>query len=99
MLTMTQLSVEITDIAFPTNYGVAKKDGRVVFVPGGVPGDIVRISIAREAKGYAYGSIDAVERASPFRTDPACPHFGVCGGCTLQELDYKRQLGLKENYL
>lgn len=96
---MTQLSVEITDIAFPNNYGVAKKDGRVIFVPGGVLGDIVCIKIMKENKGYAYGSIDAVERPSPFRMDPACPHFGVCGGCTLQDLTYGKQLELKENYL
>ncbi|HNS14190.1 MAG TPA: 23S rRNA (uracil(1939)-C(5))-methyltransferase RlmD, partial [Syntrophorhabdaceae bacterium] len=96
---MTHVSVEITDVAFPNNYGVAKKDGRVIFVPGGVPGDIVRISIAREAKGYAYGAIDSIEKPSPFRTDPACPHFGICGGCTLQDLAYGKQLELKENYL
>ena len=96
---MTQLSVEIIDIAFPNNYGVAKKDGRVIFVPGGVFGDIVRIRIAKESKGFAYGAIEAVERPSPFRTEPLCPHFGVCGGCTLQDLDYGKQLELKERYL
>jgi len=96
---MTQLSVEITDIAFPNNYGVAKKDGRVIFVPGGVAGDVVRIAIAKENKGYAYGAIEAIEKHSPFRTDPVCPHFGVCGGCTLQDLDYEKQCELKTNYL
>jgi len=96
---MTHLSVEITDIAFPNNYGVAKKDGRVIFVPGGVVGDVVRITIVKEKKGYAYGAIGAVERPSPFRTDPACPHFGACGGCTLQDLAYEKQLELKANYL
>jgi len=96
---MTQLSVEIIDIAFPNNYGVAKKDGRVIFVPGGVFGDIVRIRIAKESKGFAYGAIEAVEGPSPFRTDPVCRHFGVCGGCTLQDLAYGKQLELKENYL
>ncbi|OPY74664.1 MAG: 23S rRNA (uracil-C(5))-methyltransferase RlmCD [Syntrophorhabdus sp. PtaU1.Bin058] len=96
---MTQLSAEIIDIAFPNNYGVAKKDGRVIFVPGGVFGDIVRIKILKESKGYAYGAIEAVERPSPFRTKPLCPHFGVCGGCTLQDLDYEKQLELKERYL
>lgn len=96
---MTHLSVEITDIAFPNNYGVAKKDGRVIFVPGGVVGDVVRITIVKEKKGYAYGAIGAVEQPSPFRADPACPHFGACGGCTLQDLAYEKQLELKANYL
>ncbi len=96
---MTHVSVEITDIAFPNNYGVAKKDGRVIFVPGGVAGDVVRIAIAKENKGYAYGAIEAIEKPSPFRTDPVCPHFGVCGGCTLQDLAYEKQLELKANYL
>lgn len=93
------VSVEITDIAFPNDYGVAKKDGKVIFVPGGVVGDIACIVIAKEGKGYAYGLIEAIKEPSPFRTAPACPHFGACGGCTLQNLAYEKQLELKANYL
>jgi len=92
-------TVDIVDIALPNDYGVARRDGLVIFVPGAVIGDRVRIRISRPGKRFAYGEIIGIETPSPFRTKPACPNFGPCGGCTLQHLAYEKQIALKENYL
>ena len=91
--------VDVIDVALPNNYGVAKEEGRVIFVPDAVAGDRVRIKIQKEQKKLTYGSIEEVVTPSPFRTEPECPHFGPCGGCTFQNVVYEKQLLIKENYL
>ena len=92
-------SISIHDIAFPNNYGVGKIDGYVLFVPGALPGDRVKVEITHRGKRFGYGKIVSIEEPSRFRVGPGCPHFGLCGGCTLQNLDYNHQLTIKENYL
>lgn len=93
------ITVEITDMAFPDGYGVAKHEGLVIFVPDCVPGDIVEIRIVKNNKKFAYGELLKIEAPSPFRVTPACPHSDICGGCTMQNLSYEKQLQVKENYL
>jgi 23S rRNA (uracil1939-C5)-methyltransferase len=92
-------SLEILDIAFPQGFGVAKWGDFVCFVPGALPGDIVRVKLARQNKRFGFAQIIAIEQESPFRVAPACPHAGVCGGCVFQGLLYEKQLELKHNYL
>ena len=91
--------VDIVDIAFPNNYGVGKIDGYVLFVPGALPGDLVNVEITNKGKRFGYGKIVSIEEPSSFRVEPFCPYFGLCGGCTLQNLTYVHQLVIKENYL
>jgi tRNA/tmRNA/rRNA uracil-C5-methylase (TrmA/RlmC/RlmD family) len=91
--------IEIVDIAFPNNYGVGKIDGYVLFVPGAIPQDKIRVNVVDRGKRFGYGKIVSIEEPSPFRVEPFCPHFGLCGGCTLQHLAYNHQLIIKENYL
>lgn len=93
------ITTEIIDIALPNNYGVAKAEGLVVFVPEAIVGDRVAIRILRKNKKVSYGEIVEIIAPSPFRVMPQCPHFGSCGGCTFQNLAYEKQLELKENYL
>jgi 23S rRNA (uracil1939-C5)-methyltransferase len=95
----SELSLEIRDIAFPQGHGVARKGDFVCFVPGALPGDIVRAKMARQNKRFGFAQIVAIERESPFRVVPACPHTGVCGGCLFQGLLYEKQLELKQDYL
>lgn len=95
----TECALEITDIALPDSFGVGKRDNLVIFVPGAVTGDKVRVRIAKPGKRFAFGQIVEIETASPFRTTPLCQHFGVCGGCSLQNVIYEKQLEIKENYL
>jgi len=91
---------DITDIAFPNDWGVGTlESGVVVFVPRAVPGDRVRVRIVRAKKKLRFGRIIRIEEQSPFRTEAPCPHFEVCGGCAFQNLAYPKQLELKEHYL
>ncbi|MFZ2054068.1 MAG: 23S rRNA (uracil(1939)-C(5))-methyltransferase RlmD [Candidatus Aminicenantales bacterium] len=91
--------VSITDIALPHDWGVGKINGMVTFVPGAVVGDKVRVIAFKEKRRHRFGRIVKLESASPFRVEPACPHFGTCGGCAFQNLAYAKQLEIKESYL
>ena len=94
-----EYSAEISDIALPSGLGVARLNDLVVFVPGAVPGDRVRLRVVRLDKRFAYGELVAIEEESPMRERARCPHFGRCGGCDLQALSYGAQLKVKENHL
>src|SRR5512137_2952721 len=92
-------TIHIHDIAFPNNYGVGKIDGYVLFVPGELPEDRINVEVIDQGKQFGYGKLVSIEESSPFRVEPFCPHFCLCGGCTLQNLTYDHQLIIKENYL
>ena len=88
------LSVTIDDLAYGGE-GVGRADGYVVFVPGGVPGDTVRVRLTQARARFGRGTIESIERPSPDRVEAPCPYFGHCGGCRLQHLRYEAQLSLK----
>ena len=92
----TELELDIESLAFG-GQGVARLDDLVVFVPQTIPGQKVIASVARNKKTYIEARLVKVLRQSPFYVDPACAHFGACGGCSLQHLDYRQQLKAKEN--
>ena len=75
---------------------VAKQDGLTIFVPFAVPGDIVDVEVYKRKHGYAEANLLAVRTPSPDRVVPPCGHFGVCGGCKWQMLDYSKQLAYKQ---
>lgn len=75
---------------------VARVDGLVVFVPFVVPGDIVDIQLYRKKKNYAEGRAVRLHQQSPLRVKQVCPHFGVCGGCKWQTMNYSAQLEAKQ---
>jgi 23S rRNA (uracil1939-C5)-methyltransferase len=63
-------------------------DGRVAFVPGALPGELVRASLAEDRGDYVRLSLGSVVEPSPSRVQPACPSVAEgCGGCTLQHLE------------
>ena len=70
-------------------------DGKVVFVHRTAPGDRARVRVRSAPKRWARGELVAVLRPGPDRSAPACALYGSCGGCTLQHLDYARQLEAK----
>jgi 23S rRNA (uracil1939-C5)-methyltransferase len=76
--------------------GVGRIDGKVVFVPGTVPGDTVEVALDQEKKGYATGHVVSLVTASPDRREPPCPYVQRCGGCPWQHLTYEAQLRAKE---
>ena len=76
---------------------VAKVNGLVVFVPFVVPGDVVDIQLIKKKKSYAEGRAVRFHHYSEARVEPRCPHFGVCGGCKWQTLNYAAQLNAKQH--
>ncbi|HTG12928.1 MAG TPA: TRAM domain-containing protein, partial [Candidatus Eisenbacteria bacterium] len=88
------LSLTIDDLAFGGE-GVGRADGYVVFVPGGLPGDRLRVRLVQVRSRFGRGIIDAIEEPSPQRVDAPCPYFGRCGGCRLQHMAYPAQLAFK----
>ncbi len=74
---------------------VARHNGLVVFVPGVVPGDTVRVRIEKVRRNFVEGVVATILSPSPFRTSPPCPYFGDCGGCTWQHVQYQAQLEMK----
>lgn len=75
---------------------VGKHNGMAVFVKNAVPGDVVDIQIVKKKKNYAEGRAVVFHSYSPDRVKPECIHFGLCGGCTRQDLDYAKQLAFKQ---
>lgn len=67
--------------------GVGRLDGKVHFVEGAIPGDVVEVEVIREKRSWARARAVSVVEASPDRRDAPCPHAGRCGGCDLQHAD------------
>lgn len=68
----------------------------VVFVPFCVPGDVVDVQIIKKKHSYCEGRVERFVKLSDVRTEPACEHFGICGGCKWQNLPYEEQLKAKQ---
>jgi len=79
--------------------GVTHIDGKAVFVEGALPGEKVRLRIQRRYPRYDIATLVEVITPSPDRREPPCPHFGVCGGCSLQHLDSAAQIRAKQTVL
>jgi 23S rRNA (uracil1939-C5)-methyltransferase len=70
-------------------------DGKVIFIPNVVPGDVVQT--LKKRKAYYEGKAVKFHELSEYRVDPICEHFGVCGGCKWQNMKYSQQLAFKQN--
>ena len=79
--------------------GVGRADGKVIFVEGGLAGETVLYSSRRRKASYEIAELVEVLRESPMRVVPRCPHFGVCGGCSMQHLDESAQVAVKQRVL
>lgn len=87
--------VLITDVG-AEGMAVARIDGMVLFVPFVVPGDIADIKLIKKKKNYAEGRAVNIKHYSDKRAELMCPHFGTCGGCRWQNLQYRYQLEAKQ---
>ncbi|MEI9917539.1 MAG: 23S rRNA (uracil(1939)-C(5))-methyltransferase RlmD [Bacteroidota bacterium] len=74
---------------------VARVDGQVIFIDGGAPGDTVDVSLTKIKKQFLEGRVVKIVSLSPSRTTPFCIHFGTCGGCSWQHIEYTSQLDYK----
>ena len=79
--------------------GVARIEGKAVFVEGALPTERVRIQTLKRKPSYELARVVSIERASASRVSPRCPHFGVCGGCSLQHASAELQVAAKQRVL
>lgn len=75
---------------------LARVDGKVVFIEGAVPGDVVDVQLSKNKADWAEGHTIHIHSLSSDRVTPFCAHFGVCGGCQWQMLPYEKQLFYKQ---
>ena len=78
---------------------MARVDGKVAFIPHSVTGDKAQVEIIKEKKNYLTGRLTRLIEPSPWRVDPSCPYFGLCGGCQWQHIDYSIHGELKKEIL
>lgn len=88
-------NLSIIDIA-EEGKGVGKADEMVFFVDKAVPGDVVDVRITKKKKNFAEAVIEQLHQKSEYRTEPFCSHFGTCGGCKWQHMQYHAQLQFKQ---
>jgi 23S rRNA (uracil1939-C5)-methyltransferase len=86
----------LTDVAHG-GAAVGRHEGKVIFVPYGMPDETVRIEIAQDKGRFAHARLLEVLSASSQRVQPPCPYFGACGGCHWQHMVYEAQLAYKRS--
>ena len=91
---MRIVDLRIEDVAFGGK-GVAREQGKAVFVPYTIEGEIVSAEIMREKKQFAEAELVEVKESSQHRVEPQCPYFGRCGGCAYHHISYEHQLAIK----
>ena len=91
---MRTVDLKIEDVAFGGK-GVARENGKAVFIPFTIDGESVSAKITREKKQFAEAELVDLRETSSHRVEPPCPYFGQCGGCAYQHIDYAHQLAIK----
>jgi 23S rRNA (uracil1939-C5)-methyltransferase len=89
---------EIIDLAHDGR-GIARINNKVTFIAGALPGERVRFHLTRQGRHTDEGEVGFIEQESKDRVTPRCPHFGVCGGCTLQHLSTAAQVVFKQKQM
>jgi 23S rRNA (uracil1939-C5)-methyltransferase len=79
--------------------GIARLDGKTIFVDGALPGERVEFASFRKKPKYELAHLVGIQKASNLRVEPRCPHFGVCGGCAMQHLEPSAQVAVKQRVL
>jgi len=79
--------------------GIARLNGKAIFVEGALPGEWVEYASYRRKAKYEQAHLVRVIKPAPARVEPRCPHYGVCGGCAMQHLDAGAQVSIKQRIL
>jgi 23S rRNA (uracil1939-C5)-methyltransferase len=95
---MQTIEVDITDLSHDGR-GVARIDGKTVFVTGALPGERVRLGRVQRHRNYDESKAEEIIVRSPQRVEPRCAHFGTCSGCSLQHLSPEAQIAAKQHVL
>lgn len=90
------VTLDIIDVNY-MGRGVARQDDLVIFVIGAITGDRVRVKITECKKKYCVAEVVELLKSSEHRVKPKCKYFDLCGGCTLMNLTYEKQLEFKNN--
>lgn len=95
---MSTLRLDVESLDLDAN-GVARHEGKVVFVRGALPGERVEARLVRRKPKFDVAQTIEVLRPGSARVSPRCPHFGVCGGCSMQHVDAGAQMAIKQRAL
>ena len=79
--------------------GIAHADGKVIFIEGALTGEVVSYVSYRRKPAFELAQMTQLHKAASIRVDPKCAHFGVCGGCSMQHLDNRVQVAVKQRIL
>jgi 23S rRNA (uracil1939-C5)-methyltransferase len=91
--------IRINDLTHEAVGVTRQPDGKALFIPDALPDEQVRYLRTRHGRDYDQGRLVEVLEPSPRRVKPLCPHFGYCGGCSLQHLDSAGQVEFKQRWL
>ena len=91
-----QISIESIDL---DGNGIGHVDGKVHFIDGAITGETVLAEVVRVKPSYSKGRTLSLLNTSPIRTTPKCPHYGVCGGCSMQHIEPNAQVAIKNRAL
>ena len=88
---------KVVDLSFPNKGKIDCGEEGIAIVKGTIPGQTVKFVVSKKRTGKAIGRLkEVVEKSELENVEPKCPHFGMCGGCSYQTMDYDNQLSLKE---
>lgn len=93
---MTYLQIESLD---QEGRGIARREGKVIFIEGALPGESVAIESYRKKASFEVAVATTIRDESASRTTPGCEFFGLCGGCSLQHMDSRTQVAAKQRVL
>jgi len=79
--------------------GIAHADGKVIFIEGALTGEVVSYASYRKKPAFELAQMTTLHRAASIRVEPKCAHYGVCGGCSMQHLDTRVQVAVKQRIL
>lgn len=80
-------------------HGVGRHENKVIFVPGALPDEQVRVRLLKQQRHFSQAQLLKVEKASEYRVEPECPYYSRCGACQLQHLATHQQLPYKQDNL
>ena len=93
-----QFQVIIESVDFEGK-GIARIDGKTIFVDGALAGEEVVIEIIKRRASFDKAKLIEIIKASPARVTPECPNYGICGGCSMQHISFEEQIRVKQKVL
>jgi len=93
---MTPVTIESLD---QEGRGVAHFEGKVIFIEGALPGEVVTYNSYRKKPSFEFAQVGQILKQGAGRVTPQCPYFGLCGGCSMQHLDARAQVAAKQRIL